>query len=112
MRRRVAGFQLRLGLAERGRLPRRRHHAGRKKHHVVLIDFNSNGRFDDEIKLDPPYMMGAAERPSAESRPQQGDMLLVDPKPGPQVRPTTSTSQRSAGITCRSWSTSTAGSTT
>ena len=34
-----------------------------KKHHVVLIDFNSNGRFGDEITINA----------------RQGDMLLVDP---------------------------------
>jgi hypothetical protein len=36
-----------------------------KKHRVVLIDFNSNGRFGDEITINT----------------KQGDMLLVDPDP-------------------------------
>ena len=47
-----------------------------KKHHVVLIDFNSNGRFDDEIKIRKD-VHGA----NGQLYPQQGDMLLVDPEP-------------------------------
>ncbi len=45
-----------------------------KKHHVALIDFNSNGRFDDKIKISPNIVGG-----SGQLYPQQGDMLLVDP---------------------------------
>ena len=48
-----------------------------KKRHVVLIDFNSNGRFDDEIKLREDVHM--RQRPTY---PEQGDMLLIDPKRG------------------------------
>ena len=58
-----------------------------KKRHVVLIDFNSNGRFDDEIKI--PKDVHA---PDGQLYPEQGDMLLVDPEaeqPG-SIRPTTS----------------------
>ncbi len=47
-----------------------------KKHHVILLDFNSNGRFDDEIKVS-----GRIRLPSGVLYPEQGDMLLVDPDP-------------------------------
>lgn len=48
-----------------------------KKRKVVLIDFNSNGRFDDEMHV-------ATIHHSADDQgqlyPQAGDMLLIDPK--------------------------------
>ena len=46
-----------------------------KKRHVVLVDFNSNGRFDDPIKL--------RERDrgrDGEVSPEFGDILLLDPQ--------------------------------
>jgi hypothetical protein len=48
-----------------------------KKRHVVLIDNNSNGRFDDENKISKniPRSGGALY-------PEQGDMLMVDPSLG------------------------------
>ena len=48
-----------------------------KKRHVVLIDNNSNGRFDDENKISKniPRSGGALY-------PEQGDMLLIDPDQG------------------------------
>jgi hypothetical protein len=54
---------------------------GGKKHHVALLDFNSNGRFDDEMRLISSTSMRegkAVAKPWA----RQGDLLLVDPKPG------------------------------
>jgi hypothetical protein len=52
-----------------------------KKHRVVLIDFNSNGRFGDEMRLvDAQTMQGG--KIVSRKYPQQGDMLLVDPTPG------------------------------
>jgi hypothetical protein len=45
-----------------------------KKHHVVLIDFNSNGRFDDETTIRPNV-----SGPNGQVYPEQGDMLLIDP---------------------------------
>jgi hypothetical protein len=48
-----------------------------KKRHVVLIDFNSNGRFDDEIKISDNIRMT-----SGQLYPEQGDMLLIDPNQG------------------------------
>jgi hypothetical protein len=49
-----------------------------KKHHVVLLDFNSNGRFDDEIKVSKNVAaQGEQPRPVY---PEQGDMLLIDPQ--------------------------------
>jgi len=47
-----------------------------KKRHVILIDFNSSGRFDDEISI-PKDVRAAGGQVAAEP----GDMLLVDPKP-------------------------------
>ena len=47
-----------------------------RKHHVVLVDFNSNGRFDDEIKIKKDDMVAADGR----IFPEQGDMLLIDPR--------------------------------
>jgi hypothetical protein len=46
---------------------------GKKKHHLVLVDYNSNGRFDDEFKVN--------DRGSGSVFPLPGDMLLVDPSP-------------------------------
>lgn len=62
---------------------------GGKKHHVALIDFNSNGRFNDEIRLIPLPMREGKAVPRYWAR--QGDVLLVDPKPG-QSSPYISTS--------------------
>ena len=45
-----------------------------KKRHVVLIDFNSNGRFDDEIKINKRIVA-----PNRQLYPEQGDLLLIDP---------------------------------
>jgi hypothetical protein len=45
-----------------------------KKRHVVLVDFNSNGRFDDALKLRTDVMMSDGRLYS-----EQGDMLLIDP---------------------------------
>jgi hypothetical protein len=46
-----------------------------KKRRVVLIDFNSNGRFDDEMKILNINRPGGQE----EIYPQDGDVLLIDP---------------------------------
>ena len=48
-----------------------------KKRHVVLIDYNSNGRFNDEMNL-PKDLRTATPQLSVEP----GDMLLIDPKAG------------------------------
>jgi hypothetical protein len=45
-----------------------------KTHHVVLIDFNSNGRFDDPFKI-----REGATYSDGRVVPQYGDVLLVDP---------------------------------
>ena len=45
-----------------------------KKHHVALIDFNSSGRFDDEISL-RKNIKGSL----GQLYPEQGDVLLIDP---------------------------------
>jgi hypothetical protein len=47
-----------------------------KKRHVILIDFNSNGRFNDEISISKD--VGA---PNSRVGGEPGDMLLVDPNP-------------------------------
>jgi len=44
-----------------------------KKHHVVLLDFNSNGRFDDQIEIQKNI-----HTPDGRVYPRQGDMLLID----------------------------------
>jgi hypothetical protein len=49
-----------------------------KKHHVVVIDFNSNGRFSDEVKLTTVNIYRGGKVVS-ESQAEQGDMLLLDP---------------------------------
>ena len=46
-----------------------------KKHRVAVIDFNSNGRFDDEIKLPE-----ATRGPRDELSPVVGDVLMLDPE--------------------------------
>ena len=48
-----------------------------KKHHLALIDFNSNGRFDDETTLSP--------EPAGDRQIHQwyGDVLFVDPEKFP-----------------------------
>jgi len=48
-----------------------------KRHHIVLIDFNSNGRFDDRSKV--PDNMHLV---SGQFYTEPGDMLLIDPKVG------------------------------
>jgi hypothetical protein len=47
-----------------------------KKHHVVLVDYNSNGRFDDEFALydDPESLKGTKLARAAPS-----DVLFIDP---------------------------------
>jgi hypothetical protein len=49
-----------------------------KRHHLVLLDYNSNGRFDDQIKISENIHMAGGGL-----YPEQGDMLLIDPKAGP-----------------------------
>jgi hypothetical protein len=49
-----------------------------KRHHLVLLDYNSNGRFDDQIKISENIHMAGGGL-----YPEQGDMLLIDPKVGP-----------------------------
>lgn len=49
---------------------------GKKKHHVVLVDYNSNGRFDDQFRVD--------QRGSSLA-PVPGDLLLIDPGPASTV---------------------------
>lgn len=44
-----------------------------KKHHVVLVDFNSNGRFDDQFKTE--------QRGAGYLVPEPGDVLMIDPGP-------------------------------
>ncbi len=44
-----------------------------KKHHVILLDFNSNGRFDDETTLP------TGQPPNEPLYPESGDMLMIDP---------------------------------
>ena len=48
-----------------------------KTRHVVLIDYNSNGRFDDEIKISKNVI-----RSGGALYPEQGDRLLIDPNAG------------------------------
>ena len=48
-----------------------------KKHHIVLLDNNSNGRFDDEGKINENVHMA-----SGQVYPEPGDMLLIDPEVG------------------------------
>ena len=46
-----------------------------KKHRIALVDGNSNGRFDDAVKVPDK-----AEAPDGEIEPMPGDALLVDPQ--------------------------------
>ena len=48
-----------------------------KPHHIVLLDFNSNGRFDDQSKVSAEIHLA-----SGQLYPEVGDMLLIDPKVG------------------------------
>jgi hypothetical protein len=48
-----------------------------KRHHLVLLDYNSNGRFNDQIKISENIHMAAGQL-----YPEQGDVLLIDPKTG------------------------------
>jgi hypothetical protein len=52
-----------------------------KKHHVVLLDGNGNGQFDDPMKL-REIMSGSESR----IYPEYGDVLLVDPDPNASAR--------------------------
>jgi hypothetical protein len=52
-----------------------------KKHRIALIDFNSNGRFGDEMKVVSVMSSRGGGKVVSENRPQPGDMLLVDPGP-------------------------------
>ena len=47
-----------------------------KKHRIVLIDFNSNGRFDDLSGVNDK-----ARRGDGTVYPKMGDMLYIDPRP-------------------------------
>jgi hypothetical protein len=51
-----------------------------KKHHIALIDFNSNGRFGDEIKIQKVHYSRGGKA-VAENRPSTGDMFVIDPTP-------------------------------
>jgi hypothetical protein len=48
-----------------------------KRHHLVLLDYNSNGRFDDQSKISQDIHLAGGQL-----YPEQGDMLLIDPKVG------------------------------
>ena len=48
-----------------------------KRHHIVLLDYNSNGRFDDVSKISADIHMA-----SGQLYAEPGDMLLIDPKVG------------------------------
>ena len=48
-----------------------------KRHHLVVLDYNSNGRFDDVSKISQDTRMA-----SGQLYPETGDMLLIDPKRG------------------------------
>ncbi len=45
-----------------------------KRHRVVLLDFNSNGRFDDKFSINP-----GIRTPDSRAYPGQGDMFIIDP---------------------------------
>jgi hypothetical protein len=47
-----------------------------KKRRIVLVDFNSNGRFDDQMEIDKDIKLAGGE-----VYHRQGDMLYVDPDP-------------------------------
>lgn len=49
-----------------------------RKRHVYLLDFNSNGRFDDQSKVDTKIQSG-----DGRIWPSEGDILLVDPEKVP-----------------------------
>ena len=51
-----------------------------KKHRVALIDFNSNGRFDDQIKIRDEVASRDGEVYAA-----YGDILVLDPETNPRV---------------------------
>ena len=48
-----------------------------KRHHIVVLDNNSNGRFDDVNKISQNVHMA-----SGQLYAEGGDMLLIDPQPG------------------------------
>lgn len=45
-----------------------------RKHHVIVLDYNSNGRFGDQVRIRDDIHMD-----NGEVYPEVGDMLLVDP---------------------------------
>jgi hypothetical protein len=49
---------------------------GGKKRRFVLVDFNSNGRFDDRLEVDKNVRLSGGE-----IYPRLGDMLYIDPDP-------------------------------
>jgi hypothetical protein len=52
-----------------------------KKHHVVLLDFNSDGRFDSKFGFGKGTTAGSGGVPA-----ECGDMLLIDPKPNGEAQ--------------------------
>ena len=67
-----------------------------QKRRVVLVDFNSNGRFDDAFHIDE-----SEQSDSGPIYPEIGDMLYIDPQPAARYRspydPTTSGDQYYVG---------------
>lgn len=67
-----------------------------QKRRVVLVDFNSNGRFDDAFHIDESVRSG-----DGPIYPEIGDMLYIDPQPAAGYRspydPTTSGDQYYVG---------------
>ncbi len=65
-----------------------------RKRRIVLVDFNSNGRFDDVFQVEEDAQRGSAQ-------PVIGDMLFIDPQPAVRYRspydPTTSDDQFQVG---------------
>ncbi len=55
-----------------------------KSHRLALLDFNSNGRFDDRIRIRGDVMTSSGQR---QVYPEQGDMLLIDAKAENQISP-------------------------
>jgi hypothetical protein len=47
-----------------------------KQRRVVLVDYNSNGRFDDRMEIDKNIRLA-----DGQVYPRQGDMLYIDPDP-------------------------------
>jgi hypothetical protein len=59
------------------------------KRRVVLVDFNSNGRFDDAAGINDKVRLS-----DGTAYPTTGDMLFVDPQPSVQYNPYDSTSNK------------------